>query len=606
MGYLIPLILTGNGPDVYTGCCEDLAGFVSQGMLLNLDSYIQRDNINPDIWSLNQYRGFTFPGGQYALPVYAGPHVFAYDQTVFDDLGLPYPDDAWDYVEAAKTWRAVTATKGAQHRFGAQISWFNNYWEGPYLVRGWGGQEMNSAHTRCELDSGTATAAMSWLYGLLDEKVLSTRDVNPWPLGAETVFVTQWGGTIGYDASSLRNNYKWRYIPYPKWPVRHATDMNIDFYGISSHTRHPELAWALLKEVSGPGTYWQRAITMRVTLTPPCLNSLWEEFIRIAETVAPPLKGRNLQAFMHTALNGWGYTQQYYQYEPVQADAILGGYLTELSQRALTPAAAMAQAAKQVNALQVTGASVQAAQTRALVSLDRAVEAGKPFAAPAQKGLGKPASSLPKGFVTSTPSGLVTLVGDGADIWNPTTNCVFAATETTAPQAEFVCRLTSLVNVNCPHLSQWAQVGLYACSDLTDAAAGVAILVSGQNGLIFKTRPYEGSSWGAVGAASPTAPSGLIGGQELMVPNTAPAPNYLRRPVWLRLTRRGLVWSAFSSLDGQNWSAAGSPGGIEMGGAWVGLVATSHNDSFGGKGLIRASFDHVSFKLIEFVQIGAA
>jgi ABC-type glycerol-3-phosphate transport system substrate-binding protein len=601
--YIIPLILSGNGPDVYTGCCEDLAGFVSQGMLLNLDPYIKRDNINPNIWSINQYRGFTFPTGQYALPVYAGPHVFAYDQTVFDDLGLPYPEDDWDYTEATKIWRQVTATKGNQHRYGAQISWFNSYWEGPYLVRGWGGEEMNATHTRCELTSPQATAAMNWLYDLLDAGVLATRDINPWPLGTQTVFVTQWGGTIGYDASSLRNNYKWRYIPYPRWPARHATDMNIDFYGISSHTKYPELAWELLKEVSGPGTYWQRFITMRVTLTPPCLNSLWEEFIRIAETVAPPLRGRNLEAFMQTALNGWGFTQQYYAYEPVQADAILGTYLSKLAARALTPAEAMAQASQQIAALETAGATYQSEQNAALRVIDRDIAAGAPLPAPSVTGLGAPPTAAPKGAFASA-NGTVTLLGDGGDVWDPTTNCVFAGTTSTAETADFVCRVTTLANVDCPHLSQWAKVGLIACGDLSDVAAAITLELTGENGIQLQTHPYPGSSWSSQGPTSATAATGLIGPQLLTYPNTSKRANYLMRPVWLRLHRAGLSWTGFTSLDGKTWTAVSGAQGIEMGGAWVGLFATAHNDSFGGKGTIRVTFDHVSFPTTSIYQIG--
>ena len=602
--YIIPLILAGKGPDVYTGCCEDLAGFVSQGMLLDLAPYIKRDNINPDIWSIHQYSGFTFPTGQYALPVYAGPHVFAYDQTVFDDLGLSYPDDAWDYETATKIWRQVTATKGKQHRYGAQISWFNSYWEGPYLIKGWGGEEMNGAHTRCELTSPAATAAMGWLYDQLDAGVLATRDINPWPLGTQTVFVTQWGGTIGYDASSLRDTYKWRYIPYPRWPVRHATDMNIDFYGISAQSKYPELAWKLLKEISGPGTYWQRFITMRVTLTPPCLNSLWEEFIRIAEAVAPPLHGRNLEAFMHTALNGWGYTQQYYEYEPVQADGILGTYLSKLPTHSLTPAQAMAEAAKQVNALEVTGARYQSAQNAAIAAINHDIQDKAPFPAPPKDGLGLPPSAPAKASFAASPAGVYTLVGSGADVWSPSTNCLFAGGPSTAQSADFICRVTGLANVNCPHLSQWAKVGLMACGDLSDAAAAITIEVTGENGVVLQTRPYAGASWGSQNPVSATAPTGLIGGSILSLSNAQKRPNYLARPVWLRLRRSGLAWQAFSSLDGTSWTAVAPAQGIEMGGAWVGLFATAHNDSFGGKGQIQATFDHVGFAVPDIYQIG--
>ena len=41
-----------------------------------------------------------------------------------------------------------------------------------------------------------------------------------------------------------------------------------------------------------------------------------------------------------------------------------------------------------------------------------------------------------------------------------------------------------------------------------------------------------------------------------------------------------------------------------MGGAWIGLFATSHNGDFGGKGTIKATFDNVSFPVNAVCQIG--
>ncbi len=81
---------------------------------------------------------------------------------------------------------------------------------------------------------------------------------------------------------------------------------------------------------------------------------------------------------------------------------------------------------------------------------------------------------------------------------------------------------------------------------------------------------------------------------------------YLLRPIWLRLVRDGLAWTAYTSLDGKTWAQAGNQMGVEMGGAWVGLFATSHNSSFSRKGLIRVRFDNVSFAVKQAFQIGTA
>lgn len=60
------------------------------------------------------------------------------------------------------------------------------------------------------------------------------------------------------------------------------------------------------------------------------------------------------------------------------------------------------------------------------------------------------------------PAKAVTLVGNGADGWAPSTKCSFAGSASTARQGTCTCRVVALENVDCPHLSQWAKVGLGA------------------------------------------------------------------------------------------------------------------------------------------------
>jgi hypothetical protein len=79
-----------------------------------------------------------------------------------------------------------------------------------------------------------------------------------------------------------------------------------------------------------------------------------------------------------------------------------------------------------------------------------------------------------------------------------------------------------------------------------------------------------------------------------VAPGTTKRPNYLLRPVWLRLVRAAGLWTAFTSLDGVQWEQAGNPVGVNAAGVWVGLFATAHDSALGKSGLqLQATFDHV-------------
>ena len=77
------------------------------------------------------------------------------------------------------------------------------------------------------------------------------------------------------------------------------------------------------------------------------------------------------------------------------------------------------------------------------------------------------------------------------------------------------------------------------------------------------------------------------------------------QPLWLKIQRLGEQWTPYASLDGSHWSAINPPVAVHMGGCWVGVFACAHNGSFGNRGYIRATLDHLNFTPTHFVQVGA-
>jgi regulation of enolase protein 1 (concanavalin A-like superfamily) len=115
----------------------------------------------------------------------------------------------------------------------------------------------------------------------------------------------------------------------------------------------------------------------------------------------------------------------------------------------------------------------------------------------------------------------------------------------------------------------WAKAGLM-WRDSLDAGAKFALLaVTPGNGAAFQTRITTGSN-----ALDVTIKPGIA------------------VPQWLRLTREGETFSAYSSDDGQSWTPLGSSK-VPLGRpAYVGLAVCSHNE----QALSQAQFDHVTWQ----------
>jgi ABC-type glycerol-3-phosphate transport system substrate-binding protein len=599
-------IIAGTAPDVFPDCCA-YASYVDGGLLYPLDAYLKRDNVDLGVFSPRMVQWLRLPFGTFALSRASDAGAYAINLQVLDAAGIPHPTTDWSYSEFADLAAAVTQTSndGKQKRWG--FACING---GPAVLTeffgGFGAHAVDAERSGQTWSTPAGVAAGEFWF-----------DRFQYPGIGTSGFFTDGTAVIqNLDMNSLLHLYlgwrtagisRWSLYPPPIYPQGRSTFLAGNFWGMSGTTRQPDAAWELMKWLAIEPA-WQRFLT-RTFLWPPAVNSLLADWVATVESVVPDLKGRGLSAFTAAAEHGWAHLRVVDDntviYDSAQANQIDFDLWTQLSARTLSVTEAFHQADQRVNALEASAVSAQAKQLATEAAIAQAAARGGPFSAPAVTGLGAPPSPPARGYFSTGPGGRYTLVGDGADVNSPSANCIWAGSAQRSAQATFTCRLTMLANVNCPHLSQWAKVGLMACSNLSDQAAAIAIEVTGGHGIVVQAQILPGVGWQSQTPSSAMAPTGLIGPGRLTLSNTRPATNYLLQPIWLRLVRSGLAWTAYTSFDGRSWTQAGTTVGVEMGGAWVGLFATAHNMSFGGKGLIRGQFDQVSFPVTSAYQIGA-
>jgi multiple sugar transport system substrate-binding protein len=110
----------GTGADFLWLSQEYVAGYASRGALLDLTDVLKTidtptakvDRYFPDVMSTALYQGKV-----YGLPWISQPVVLYYNPKLFDDAGIAYPDDTWDWAKFAET--AKTLTHDDQYGFSA-------------------------------------------------------------------------------------------------------------------------------------------------------------------------------------------------------------------------------------------------------------------------------------------------------------------------------------------------------------------------------------------------------------------------------------------------------------------------------------------------------
>lgn len=597
----ISSVLAGDAPDVVH--IWYFSALVQGGYLYDIGPMVKQDNVDLSLFSSTQLARYYYNGGFYGLPMYLGTFAIQANLGMLNQLGLKTPAADWTY----RDWEDIIRATSDPGRKTVGALGFPSVFQSEYIYRGFGGSIVDPQQaTRCGLDQNGSLQCTTWVQAMNDVLapalgVATAGQGDPFAAGrAATQVQGIWG--VVFSLPALQG-LDWNFLPMPAWPDGPTCFATSDLWGIAANTKYPQAAFELVKYVATE-PYFPRMFTQGWLLT-PALKTIWPDWLQQVKAVVPFARDKNWEAFSQLPLTNRAYTHAPFKYNSVEAYNLLAPFATAVASHKLSVVEASAQATKQVDAFEALGPKTNAAFSSSLAALQKEAVV-RAFPPPPLTGQGRAPSHLPKGYFTPTPGGAYTLIGDGADVWNPTTNCVFAGSANTAARAAFVCRVTALENVNCPHLSQWAKVGLLAAANLSDVAPALTLEVTGGNGINQQVQVSTSLGWTSQGPASPQERSGLVAPAYLTRTNTLRESNGLLAPVWLKLERDGLAWTTYTSFDGVTWTQAGPRVVVEMAGAWVGLFATAHNASFQGKGQIRAAFDHVSFPVTGAWQIGLA
>lgn len=104
-------MLAGTAPDVIAGFDHWFRAWLDQGQALALNDYLPEGYLDDFVPSHVQL--FNIDGKQYALPYYTGISALFYNEDMFDQAGLLYPDETWTWDDLLEAARKLTRRDGA-------------------------------------------------------------------------------------------------------------------------------------------------------------------------------------------------------------------------------------------------------------------------------------------------------------------------------------------------------------------------------------------------------------------------------------------------------------------------------------------------------------
>jgi len=246
----------GVGPDVIFAL--PYSNMAIQELLIDLTPYLSRDeelnfnSYNPVVWDI-----FTYNGATKLLPVGVAPYLLFFNEDHFEESGLPFPDETWTWQgEIADALRRLQRMDGQQNvsRYGLLLE--DRLWT---LYFSEGGEILSEDGSRSLLAEAISA-------GELLETVHRWRQDNLIPDRANhrPTFASGKGAMHGVMGTFAFPFYveqaadiNWSFTLPPKGSAGLSIDENVNGWGISSASNHPDEAWIVLKalaQVSGEMT----------------------------------------------------------------------------------------------------------------------------------------------------------------------------------------------------------------------------------------------------------------------------------------------------------------------------------------------------------------
>jgi multiple sugar transport system substrate-binding protein len=156
-------IAAGNAPDVFFILDGYVAGFAERNVIIPIDDYVQSSGLDLNEYYTAHVDGLRYGDQLWGLPRNGAPNAMYYNADMFDEAGIAYPDDTWDWAKYLEAATALTQRDDGGRAIqlgGARGEWVNWVWQA-------GGDIFNEDKTKCLLGAPEAIEGLQFVQDLV-------------------------------------------------------------------------------------------------------------------------------------------------------------------------------------------------------------------------------------------------------------------------------------------------------------------------------------------------------------------------------------------------------------------------------------------------------
>lgn len=270
-------------------------------LLPPLDDYIAKQkDFKLDDFSPPSLISYRHDDKLYVIPYDEGPGNLYYNKDLFDQAGVPYPDDKWTLDRLKEVALKMTSGEGAEKIYGiGDLPSPGNAVMAPGYLFPFGAEYVNEPdESECRIDQPEALAAMTWWQELRDAGAAPSPDdlaTLSWPAFQFGRIAMFYEGSWATPPIQAGAKFKWDVAKWPAGPKRQTTFSAGSGYAITRDAANSDAAWIYLNDyLSTAGQAYMWALTGRGS---PARLSAWPAYL---ESQYAPAGAKNIRDALTT------------------------------------------------------------------------------------------------------------------------------------------------------------------------------------------------------------------------------------------------------------------------------------------------------------------
>ena len=246
--WLAEQIMLGTEPDLYFVLPEDFELLVSSGALTQLDERIAEDpGFDTGVYYEPCLRSGQSEGSQYALPHESVPTIMFVNKTLLEVSGIAMPDNDWTWEDFYSICEQITDVDSRQYGVYG-YSWLDAMYSN-------GASLFSEDGRSCYLSEGKVLEAIQFnkrLWDLNGGYSVSARDFDVGRVAFCPLLYSEYRAYQPYPWRVKKySEFQWECVSMPAGPSgANVSELHTMMLGISSRTRHEDLAWEFCKLLS--------------------------------------------------------------------------------------------------------------------------------------------------------------------------------------------------------------------------------------------------------------------------------------------------------------------------------------------------------------------